>query len=110
MALTEKRLGATTVVASTDTSLYTVPADTTAIVNTIQVCNRGGTNRTFRVAWVDGAIGVVANEDYLYYGVTVPANDSICLRLGLTMETADSILVWADHADVNFVAAGVEKT
>lgn len=110
MSITRKRLGATTVVASTDTELYQVPVNTEAVVSLVQVCNRGTSERTFRVAVVDGDIASVANEDYLYYDSPVPANDALALRLGLAMEQDDSILVRADHADVNFLAFGIEET
>jgi hypothetical protein len=110
MSTTRKRLGVSNPSANTDTALYTVPGSATAVVSMIQVCNQGGSDATFRIAWVDGAIGVVASEDYLYYDVTIPANDSICVRSGLTMESADTILVRASTADVSFVAGGIEIT
>ena len=110
MAITEKRLGATTVSINTDTSLYTAPASTTTTVSLIQVCNQGSSEYTFRVAAVDGAIGSVATEDYLYYDCAIPANDSISLRLGIVLETTHSILVRANNASVTFIAFGLERT
>lgn len=108
MAEDVKRLGATVVTANTDTALYTVGASTSAVVSTIHVCNIGSTDRTFRIAHVDGAIGDVANQDYLYYDATIEANKGASFTIGIAMETADTILVRANHAEVVFSCWGVE--
>ena len=107
MTSTIKRLGATTVVADTNTDLYTVPASTSTVVSTIQVCNIGTSERTFRIAIRDGAI---SNEDYLFYDVTIGANDSFAATAGYTMATTNVITVRANHADVVFSAFGTEVT
>ncbi len=110
MAETLKRLGATTVLADTDTTLYTVPASTTSVVSSICICNRGNTNATFRIAHVDGAIGAVANEDYLYYDVTVSRTDTFIATIGVTMGDGHTLLVRASNTNVNFIAWGTEVT
>lgn len=106
-----KRLGKTVVVAATNTALYTVPAGKYATVSKIAVCNRGASARTFRVAHVDGAIAVVADEDYIVHDMAIAANTTEYVPSGtggIAMEAADTILVRANHADVNFQAWGVE--
>ena len=103
-----KRLGATVVTADTDTRLYTVPASTSVVVGNLHVCNIGSSARTFRVAVVDGAIGAVSNEDYLYYDVEIAANTGVAFNIGLTLPTTYTILVRANHADVVFSAFGAE--
>lgn len=108
MAKTYKRLGATTVIANTDTALYTVPASTSTIVSEITVCNRGSSQHTFRLAHVDGSISLVSSEDYKYYDAPIEANQGITFNIGLTMSAGDTILVRANSADVNFSASGVE--
>jgi len=108
MARTYKRLGSTVVTADTDTGLYTVPASTSAVVGNVHVCNIGSSARTFRIAVVDGAIGVVSNEDYLYYDVSISANTGVAFNIGLTLPTTYTILVRASHADVVFSAFGAE--
>ncbi len=111
MVETVKRLGAITVTANTDTALYLVGASTSAVVSTIQVCNIGSTDRTFRIAHVNaGGVGAVANEDYLYYDCTIEANSSASFTLGIAMATADTLLVRANHAEVVFLCWGVEIT
>lgn len=108
MANAYKRLGAKTVIANTDTELYTVPASTQTIVSELTICNIGSTSRTFRVAHVDGAIGDVANEDYKAYDCTLDANSSIVICVGLSMATTETLLVRANHAEVVFTCSGVE--
>lgn len=105
-----KRLGATTVTANTDTLLYAVPASKSAVVSTILVCNRGATSQTYRVAHVDGAIVNVANEDFIAYDQTIPANTSFGLSFGVTMAATHTILVRSDSTNVNFIAWGSEIT
>jgi len=109
MAETLKRLGATVVVANTDTELYGPGSAVTGVVSTIAVCNRGGSSRTFRIAHVDGgAIGAVADEDYFAYDQVILANSSQFFQLGITFGGDDTILVRANHAEVNFIAWGSE--
>lgn len=109
MAETLKRLGATVVAANTNTQLYGPDASTTGVASTISVCNRGGTDRTFRLAHVDnGAIGAIANEDYFAYDQIILANSSLFFQLGITFSGDDTILCRASHADVNFIAWGSE--
>jgi len=109
MAEILKRLGATVVVANTDTELYGPGATITGVVSTISVCNCGSTNRTFRLAHVDGAdIAGVAPEDYFAYDQTILANYSEFFQLGITFSGNDTILVRASHADVVFLAWGSE--
>ena len=103
-----KRLGATAVTADTDAELYVVPASTATVVGCLHICNIGTSERTFRIAIVDGAIGTVANEDYLYYDVAIAANAGIAFNIGLTIPTTYTILVRASHADVVFSAFGAE--
>jgi hypothetical protein len=110
MASVRKRLGATTVTANTDTSLYIAPANTETIVSTILVCNRGATTATYRVAHVDGDISAIASEDYIVYDATVPANDSVPLTIGITMQATHSLIVRSSSTSVSFIAWGTETT
>ena len=110
MADAYKRLGAEDMAAATDTSLYTVPGGTEAIVSSVVICNRTANVATVRLAHVDGAIGAVADEDYIIYDDTIPANGQITIKLGISMEAADSLLARSDIIDVTFIAWGVEKS
>lgn len=108
MITSYKRLGATEVVADTNTLLYTVPELTSAIVSTLIVCNAGVTARTFRVAIIQGGIDSLSLKDYIYYDVPIPAKETFLATTGFTLATGDTIMVRANHAEVVFSCFGSE--
>jgi glucose-6-phosphate dehydrogenase assembly protein OpcA len=104
---TYKVLGQSAPSATTDTSLYTVPSSTQAVVSTIVIANRAASNATFRIAIrVNGAS--LANSQYLAYDVTVGASDSTALTLGITLGAADIISIYASTGNLTFTAFGSE--
>jgi hypothetical protein len=103
-----KRLGAVDVAATTNTVLYTVPTGKAAIISSLMICNRGAAKISFRTAHVDGSIGDLANEDYMYYELQVNSHDSFVATLGITMAAGDTLVVRSDMANVNFIAWGSE--
>jgi glucose-6-phosphate dehydrogenase assembly protein OpcA len=95
--------------ATTDTNLYTVPADTSAVISTIVVANRAGTSATYRIAIrPNGA--TLANQHYLAYDVTVGASDSTTLTLGITLAATDVITIYSSTANLSFSIFGSEIT
>jgi hypothetical protein len=105
MATTYKILGQTDVTADTDTTLYTVPSLTSAVVSSVVVCNTGTAERTFRIAIRNATL---ANKHYQYKDLPIPANDTFVLTIGATMEAGAIITVRANHAEVVFSAFGSE--
>ena len=109
MATTYKVLGQSAPAATTATTLYTVPSATEAVISTIIVANRAATAATYRIAIrPNGA--TLANEHYIAYDVTVGAGDSTTLTLGLTIDAADVLTVYASTANLTFSAFGSEVT
>lgn len=107
MPTTYKVLGQSAPSATTATTLYTVPAATTAVVSSIVIANRDASSATYRIAIrPDGA--TLANSQYIAYDVTVGASDSTVLTLGITMDAADIITVYASTANLTFSAFGSE--
>jgi hypothetical protein len=107
MPTTYKVLGQSNPSATTATTLYTVPAATSAVVSTISICNQAGTSATYRIA-IRPAGATLAAEHYLVYGATVAASDSVLLTVGVTLATTDVITVYASSANVSFSAFGSE--
>lgn len=107
MATNYKVLGQVATAATTDTTLYTVPAGQMTIVSTLIVANRSATAATYRIAIRPDA-ATLANLHYIAFDVPVPANDSATLTLGLTMDAADVITVRASTADLTFNVFGSE--
>lgn len=107
MATAYKVLGQSAPAATTDTTLYTVPASTETVVSTLAICNRGSSDATFRVAVrPDGA--TIANQHYVAYDVAIQANSIVGLTLGITLDAADVITVRASSANLSFSAFGSE--
>jgi glucose-6-phosphate dehydrogenase assembly protein OpcA len=95
--------------ATTNTNLYTVPADTSAIISTLVVANRAATAATYRIA-IRPTGATLANQHYIAYDVTVGASDSTTLTLGLTLAATDVITVYGSTANLSFSAFGSEVT
>ena len=107
MATNYKVLGQSNPSATTETTLYTVPAATEAVISTIVVCNQAASTATFRIAVrPDGA--ALAAQHYLAYDVTVGASDSTTLTLGITLDATDVVTVYASSATLSFNAFGSE--
>lgn len=106
MATAYKVLGQSAPAATTNTTLYTVPSATSAVVSTLSICNRG-ISTTFRVA-VRPAGATLANQHYIVYDNYVNAGDTIFLTLGITLATTDVVTVYAGTADTSFSLFGSE--
>jgi len=109
MANTYKVLGQAFPNANTNFSLYTVPAATSAIVSTLNVCNTTASNVTFRAA-IRPAGEALANKHYIVYDTGIPAQDSIALSLGMTMGNTDVLTVYSFLGNVSFNVFGTEIT
>lgn len=107
MATTYKVLGQSNPSATTATDLYTAPASTEAVISTVVICNQDSTDATFRVAVRPDGETLVAKH-YLGYDVTVGASDSTTLTLGITMDAADVLTIYASTATLSFNAFGTE--
>jgi hypothetical protein len=104
-----KVLGQSAPNATTNTNLYTVPADTSAVVSTLVVANRAGSAATYRIA-IRPAGATIANQHYIAFDVVVGAGDSTTLTLGITLAATDIITVYASTANLSFSAFGSEIT
>ena len=107
MPTTYKVLGQSNPSATTATTLYTVPASTSAVVSTIAVCNQTATSATFRISIRPAGASQTAAM-YLGYDITVGASDSTIITVGLTLATTDVITVYASTATLSFQAFGSE--
>lgn len=107
MATSYKVLAQSAPAATTNTDIYTVPAATEAVISTIVVANRSSAAKTYRIAIrPDGT--TIANQHYIAYDITVGASDSTTLTLGLTLNAADVVTVYASTADLSFGVFGSE--
>jgi hypothetical protein len=100
-------LGQSAPAATTDTTLYTVPALKETIVSTLVVANRLATASSFRVAVRPNGV-TLANQHYIAYDVAVGPLDSTTLTLGLTLDATDVITVRSSSANLSFGLFGSE--
>jgi glucose-6-phosphate dehydrogenase assembly protein OpcA len=104
-----KTLGQSAPSATTNTNLYTVPADTSAVISTLVIANRAATSAAFRIA-IRPVGATIANQHYIAYDVPVGASDSTTLTLGITLAATDIITVYASTANLSFNVFGSEIT
>jgi len=87
--------------ATSSATLYTVPAATTAVVNTIVVVNSAATSATYTLLLDDVPLGTT---------VVVPANDSAILEIKQALATTNTIKGFASAITVAFHISGIEIT
>jgi hypothetical protein len=112
MAIAYKVLGQSNPSAATATTLYTVPSATQTVVSTITVCNQAATAATYRIA-IRKAGAALGASQYLAYDVSLPANTTDTLTLGVTLDystAGDIITIYSSSATMSFSAFGSEIT
>jgi hypothetical protein len=109
MAAVRKVLGQAALAATTLTDVYIVPADTSAVISTVTVCNRSATPTTFRLAVAPaGAPNDVAH--YLAYDAPLAANEVWSFTIGATLAETDVLRAYAAAATVSVSAFGEENS
>ena len=107
MAYVYKVLAQSAPSATTNTDVYTVGSGKQAIVSTITVANRSASARSYRIA-VRPAGATLANQHYIAYDVSLGANDTTALTLGITLTATDLVTVYASTTDLSFGIFGSE--
>lgn len=100
------QLAAASAVAATE-PIYQAGTAVQAVVSTVSVCNRGAANTTYRLAVrPDGT--AVNDLHYIVYDATIPANDTVFLTIGITMDPSDILSAYAGNNSLTFNAFGSE--
>jgi hypothetical protein len=107
MPTTYKVLGQLEPAATTESTLYTVPASTQTVCSTLSVCNNGTSDGTFRVRI---KVNNAADDDgqYLFFDYGVAAKDTRTFTLGITLGAADVFRVYSSVATMSFSLFGSE--
>lgn len=92
---------------ASNVNLYTVPALTDAVISSIIICNRAATAKTYRIM-VRPDNETLATKHYIAYDVPIAANDTTALTLGIAINAADKLDVYASDTNVSFSAFGTE--
>lgn len=107
MTVTYKVLGQSNPTANVLTTVYTVPANTQAVISTVTICNLANTASTFRLA-VQPAGAAILNKHYINYDSVLPANDTVALTLGLTLGNTDIISANVSSSSISVNVFGSE--
>lgn len=100
------RLGTADLSATTDTTLYTCPASTFAVV-TVSMCNRNASARDIRIALCDTS--TPGNDEYIEYDSELVAG-GVLERTGIVLDAGKLIVVRASGVDVTAVCYGIETS
>lgn len=100
------RLGTADLAATTNTTLYTVPANTFSVL-TVSICNRGTTSVTIRIAVA--VTSTPGNDEWYEYDTVVPAK-GVFERTGLVVDATKKVIVYSSGASVTAIAHGIETS
>jgi hypothetical protein len=98
------RLGVADLSAATNTTLYTVPANTFSVI-TVNIVNRGASAATIRVAVAASA--TPADSEFIEYDVSLAAK-GVLERTGIVMDAGKLLVVRSNAASVSAVTYGIE--
>jgi hypothetical protein len=109
MADTTKVLAQVAPVLATLTTLYTVPAATSAVISSIVICNTGAVPDTARLSV---AVGGAADglKQYVYRDLTIKAGSSWIATVGITLAATDVVRCYSTLGTLSFQVFGVEIT
>ena len=102
-----KVLGQAKPSAATLTSLYTVPASTSAIVSTITACNTTSTADEIRIA-VRPAGEAINDKHFIVHTIGMPPFSSYTYTIGITLATTDVVSVFSLDGFISFNIFGTE--
>jgi hypothetical protein len=111
MAVAYKVLGqkAGTTAVGTYTTLGSPGAGKSWLVSTISICNQAASAMTYRLAIAANAnASSPLTAEFIVYGSSVPANDTVTLTLGITLENGYSIVASSSANTSSFSVFGTE--
>lgn len=83
-----------------------VPTSQSWLISTVSICNQAASAMTYRLAVC--STDTPATSEFIVFGATVPANDTVTLTLGITMQADKRIRVSSSANTCSFAAFGTE--
>ena len=99
-------LGQNALAASSNTTVYTVPASTHAVVN-VSILNRS-TSAAAAVRLAISATGSPGNAEWIEYGVSVP-KAAVLERTAISLNAGKNIVAWSSGSDCSVSVYGIEQ-
>jgi len=90
------------------TDVYTVPANSSAVVSTLMVNNISTSAASFRVTVLPSG-QTIANKNLILFDTYILPNSSEALTIGMTLSAGDKIQIASDVATVTATAFGSES-
>jgi hypothetical protein len=100
------RLGAQDLAAAANTTLYTVPVDTFAVVS-VSLCNRS--NQACNVRMAVSNTATPSNAEWIEYDTEL-LGKGVLERTGIVMDAGKFLVVYSNAAGVTAVAFGIETS
>lgn len=97
-------LGAEDLAATTNTTVYTVPQDTFAVV-AVNVTNRNSQSRNIRIA--TAVDDTPDNAEWIEFDTELLGN-GVLERSGVVLDAGKKIVAYSNSTDVNIVVYGIE--
>lgn len=98
-------LGQSAPTATTNTTVYTVPASTTSTLN-VSICNTGTSDITVRLAVA--ATGTPTSSEWLEYEAVVPSY-GVLERTGIVAQATKRVVVYVSAATASVSVFGFEE-
>jgi hypothetical protein len=98
------RLGSADLAAATNTTVYTCPASTFAVL-TISVCNRGSSASNVQIAICDTS--TPGTDEYIEFDTSLSAK-GVLERTGIVLDAGKLLVVRSSAVSVNAVVYGIE--
>lgn len=93
--------------ATTLTDVYICGSSGGATISSIYIANRTASQTTFRISVAPAGAGDSA-EQYLYYDIVIPPNDTFVATVGLTLANTDVLRAYAAATGISVNVFGVE--
>lgn len=110
MADTIKVLGQVYPTLATITTLYTVPASTSAVVSSLVICNRSTTSADTVSVLIRIGGSAASNQQYILSLMPIGANDTYTATIGISLAETDIVSCFSTNGTCSFNLFGVQVT